>query len=171
MPEENKKPVCQNCGSKANCFCRERYEWWSRFLDYSILCPHCGYHETQTKHGGYVFFIWGIHLPTTCPFCDKPPGEHARGAKFEELKAGLRSTKEDVFHPDNDALICSECDRGEVICSYFGEMGTAGFHTWEHRCTNPECDFFRAFSAWNEDLDAKQKLGPGKDGGCPGPHK
>jgi hypothetical protein len=180
MPNESKKPICPNCGSEAHCFRRERYEWVSRLVDYTLFCPKCGCRETETKHGGYTFFIWGIHLPTTCPFCGKPSNEHVKDGDLDELKAGLHSSREEVSPAlDPKADVCPKCGKGEVICSYLGDTGAVDcYFTWLHECTNPECDYHEEFTEFHctgqdtaAEAEAGDQRGPGKAGGCAGPHK
>jgi hypothetical protein len=176
MADESKNPICPSCGSEAKCFCRERYEWASRLMDYTLFCPKCGHRETETKHGGYTFFIWGIHLPTACPFCLEPPSKHAEGAKFEDVQSGLKTGREEIFPAYDEAEVCPECGKGQIVCTYLGDRGTARNcnFVWEHTCTN--CSYDRNFTEFVEceepDRDTfHDERGPGKAGGCPGPHK
>jgi hypothetical protein len=69
--------------------------------------------------------------------------------------------------------ICPKCGKGQVVCTYLGTPQSSRYHEWCHDCTNPACGLHEEFGAWEEqDPEGNQdEPGPGKDGGCPGPHK
>lgn len=179
MAGESKKPICPNCGSEAQCFRRRREEWLTLWDDYLLWCPHCNHRETQNLQAGYFFLMLNLPSETACPFCGRPAKEHSPGRLLDEVASTVKRVSEEVRLADPDADICPKCGKGEVICSYLGDLGAVDCYcTWRHECTNPSCDYRQEFPSFHcagqdtaAEAEAGDQNGPGKTGGCPGPHK
>lgn len=177
MTDENEKMACPNCGSEdVKCFHQPKNGFVTIWDEYVLLCPKCRHHETRQEQAGFFFFLLFWSRDTVCPFCGKPPAKHQKGRLLTEMASFLDETGDKAKELDPAAEICPECGKGEIVCTYLGESGTPRNYNyvWEHTCTR--CGYNRNFTEFSEcdDPDHAEfvdRHGPGKDGGCPGPHK
>jgi hypothetical protein len=167
--ERNRKP-CPKCGKLTKCY-HQAYLIGENRYDYFVQhCPDCGAYTRKTV-GGHHYQAVGYD-PEDCPICGCPTNEHfalppAR-TDLSEKPAEPR-----VEEPEKDNELCPKCGKHKITCKYLGDRGAVDYYyTWEHTCP---CGYSREFTQFGcagqeREGDVPPDYGPGKNGGCPGPH-
>ncbi|MFH2136625.1 MAG: hypothetical protein ABII19_03300 [Patescibacteria group bacterium] len=174
------KAKCPECGKMGECYYLGNSSITHNILDdYRFICPHCGFDKKETMDGGEVG--WQENL-TNCPFCHAEMLHHPGGMPMEEAEklanaararaAGFCPTCRQRLPEKKGDDLCPKCGKHKITCKYLGDQGAVDHcYTWEHTCP---CGYHNEFTqfgcAGQEMANEVPPDGPGKSGGCPGPH-